>query len=162
MKVSKRRQRERKTDYLKRLKMLKSNKPRLVVRKTNKYIIVQYIISEEAKDLIKIGATSKQLLKQGWPESAKNSLKSIPASYLTGYLIGKKIINQKLKSPIIDMGMQRTIGKTKLYGFVKGVADSGVDIKIDEKTFPSEERIKGENMKNKVNIEEIKSKIDSK
>ena len=41
MKVSKRRRIEAKTDYAKRIKLLKSEKPRLVFRRTNKYIIAQ-------------------------------------------------------------------------------------------------------------------------
>ena len=36
--------------------------------------------------------------------------------------------------------------KTKTYAFMKGLIDSGVEIKFDKKKdiFPSEERIKGE------------------
>jgi len=52
MKINKRRKREYKTDYLKRIKFLKSNSPRVVFRKTNKYLIAQYTTSKEAKDKI--------------------------------------------------------------------------------------------------------------
>jgi len=68
MKVGKRRRREAKTDYAKRIRLLKSNSPRLVFRKTNKYLIAQYIVSKEAKDEIKLGGNSKELLKFGWPK----------------------------------------------------------------------------------------------
>ena len=42
MKTVKRRRHQRKTDYKKRIALLKSEKPRIVVRKTNKYILSQY------------------------------------------------------------------------------------------------------------------------
>ena len=160
MKTLKRRRREYKTDYLKRIKLLKSGKPRIVFRKTNKYVIAQYVTSNEARDKIEFGVSSKNLLKYGWPKESEGSLKSIPAGYLTGYLIGKQIIQKKLEAPIIDFGMLRTLNKTKVYGFLKGLIDSGIKIKCKEECFPSEERIKGEHLKNKISFEEIKSKID--
>ena len=160
MKTLKRRRREHKTDYLKRIKLLKSGKPRIVFRKTNKYIISQYVISEEARDKTKIEVNSKKLLKYGWPEESKGSLKSIPAAYFTGLLIGKKIIKERLETPIVDFGMIISLHKTRIYAFLKGLIDAGIKIKCNEENFPSEEKIKGENMKNRISFEEIKSKID--
>ena len=160
MKTLKRRRREYKTDYAKRIKLLKSGKPRVVFRRTNKYIIAQYVTSNEARDSVKFGVNSKQLLKYGWGEKNKGSLKSIPAAYLLGFLVGKKITKENLDTPIADFGMLRTIHKTKVYGFLKGLIDSGIDIKCDEKIFPSEEKIKGENLKQKIDIQKIKSEID--
>ena len=63
MKIAKRRRTQAKTDYAKRIKLLKSNKPRLVFRKTNQYILAQYVISENAKDKIVKGVSSVELLK---------------------------------------------------------------------------------------------------
>ncbi len=162
MKVPKRRRREAKTDYLKRLKLLKSKKPRLVFRKTNRYVIAQYVVSKEAKDKVVIGINSKKLLKFKWPEEKKSSLKSVPASYLTGYLIGKEINKQKLESPVIDIGMLRALHKSKIFAFIKGVIDAGIKLKYKKEIFPEDYRIKGEHLKNKINFEEIKSNIDSK
>jgi large subunit ribosomal protein L18 len=159
MKEQKRRRKENKTDYLKRLKLLKSEKPRIVFRKTNKYILAQYVVSKEAQDKVSFGITSNELTKYGWPESAKGSLKSITASYLTGYLIGKRIIKNKLTEPIIDLGMIPALHKSKTYAFIKGVIDSGIKISCKKEAFPEEARIKGEHLKNKIKFEEIKSKI---
>ena len=61
MKLPRRRRLESKTDYKSRLALLKSEKPRLVVRKTNRYIIVQIVSSEIAQDKILVGKTSKKL-----------------------------------------------------------------------------------------------------
>jgi len=160
MKIAKRRRRESKTDYVKRIKLLKSNSPRIAFRKTNRYLIAQYIVSKEAKDEIKLGTNSKELLKFGWPKEFSGSLKSISAAYLLGLLISKKIKEKKLEKPIVDFGMIKMIHKTKTYAFLKGLKDSGLDISCDDKFFPDESRLKGEHMKNKIPFEEIKSKIE--
>jgi len=164
MKTLKRRKLEGKTDYAKRLKLLKSNSPRLVFRKTNRYIIAQYITSKQAQDKIEIGITSKKLKELGWPDEFDGSLKSIPASYLTGLLMGREINKKKLKTPIVDFGMTRVISKNRGYAFLNGVVDAGVKIKCDEEQFPEKERISGKNMKEDFSkkFEEIKSKIEKK
>ena len=160
MKIQKRRRREGKTDYSNRIKLLKSGKPRIVFRKTNKYFLVQYVTSKEAQDKVELNFTSKELLEFGWPKEFNSELKSIPASYLTGFLTGKKIVQKKLEQPILDFGMIRMLHKTKVYGFLKGLIDSGIKISCKEEAFPEEARIKGESLKNKIPFEEIKSKLE--
>ncbi len=158
-KIDKRRRREGKTNYEKRIKMLKGNLPRLVFRKTNRYLIAQYVLSKEAKDKIILGINSKSLLKFGWPEKAKSGLKSVTASYLLGLLIGKKIKDKKIEDPIVDLGMIRNVHKSKTYGFLKGLIDAGIKIDYKEGIFPEENRLKGDHLKNKVDFEKIKSGI---
>ena len=162
MKIAKRRRRENKTDYQKRIKLLKGGSPRIIFRKTNKYLIIQYVISKEAKDKIILGINSKKLLKYNWPKELEGSLKSIPAAYLSGFLFGKQIIKEKLKKPIIDFGMHRTIHKTKPYAFLKGLIDSGIEIACPEKAFPEEERIQGKRLIEDFTkfFKEIKLKIE--
>ncbi len=160
MKVQKRRRRENKTDYLKRMKLLKGEKPRIIFRKTNRYVISEYVVSKEAQDKVIIGFDSRKLIGYGWPKNAEGSLKSITAAYLTGYLMGKTIIKQKLETPILDTGMTRVLHKNKVYAFLKGMVDAGIKIDCKEEFFPEEERINGEHLKNKVQFKEIKSKID--
>jgi large subunit ribosomal protein L18 len=159
-KVQKRRRREAKTDYLKRLKLLKSEKPRLVFRRTNKYVISQYIVSDEAHDKVVFGYTSIELLKHGWDKSALSGLKNLTASYFLGYLMGKTIQSKKLPQPILDFGMLQSLHKSRVYAFLEGIIDSGIPINCKEEAFPEPERIKGEHLKNKVDFEKIKSSID--
>src|SRR4030042_69410 len=132
MKKAKVRRNKNKTDYLKRLKFLKSRRPRIVFRKTNKYIISQYIESKEAQDSVKIEVNSKRLMTKGWPEEFKGSLKSVPASYFTGYMMGLAIKSGKKETPIVDFGMIRVLHQTKVYAFLKGLKDAGVEIECDE------------------------------
>jgi large subunit ribosomal protein L18 len=160
MRTQKRRRKENKTDYLKRLKLLKGEKPRIVFRKTNRFIISEYTVSKEAQDKVIVGMDSRKLNEYGWPKNAQGSLKSITASYLTGYLTGKTIIKQKLETPILDTGMNRMIHKNKIYAFLKGIIDAGININCEKKLFPDESRIKGQHLKNKIPFDEIKSKID--
>jgi large subunit ribosomal protein L18 len=162
MKIQKRRRREYKTDYLKRLKLLKSGKSRVVFRKTNKYVISQYVSSHEAQDKVEIETNSKELLKKGWPKDFEGSLKSIPASYLTGFLMATKIQKDKKDVPIVDLGMIKTIHKTKGFAFIKGLIEGGLKINCPEEAFPNQETIEGKNLKQDFskNFSEIKSKIE--
>jgi large subunit ribosomal protein L18 len=160
MKVDKRRRKENKTDYLKRMKLLKSGRARIVFRKTNKYIIAQLVQSSEAQDSVEFGITSKELMKHGWPEKAEGGLKSTTASYLTGFLFGKEILKLKNKNPIVDLGMYKMIHKSKIYAFLKGLIDAGLKIECEKECFPEEKRIEGVHMKHKVPFKEIKSKLE--
>jgi len=164
MKTLKRRKLEGRTDYGKRLKLLKSNSPRLVFRKTNRFIIAQYVTSKAAQDKIEIGMTSKKLKGFGWPDDFSGSLKSVPAAYLTGLLMGREINKKRLKAPIVDFGMIGVLSKNRGYAFLKGVVDAGVKIKCDEEQFPKEERLFGVHMREDFSekFKEIKSKIEKK
>jgi len=153
-----RRRIKRKTDYKARRALLEGNIPRLVVRKTNKYIITQIITSKEAQDAVICSANSKELQNYGFDSSFKN----IPAAYLTGYLIGLKAKKQKIKEAILDIGYQISTKGSKIYAALKGFADSGVKINYSEEIIPSEERIKGVHLKKKVDLEKIKKAIGEK
>ncbi|MEK6823524.1 MAG: 50S ribosomal protein L18 [Nanoarchaeota archaeon] len=157
MKTLKRRRKEYKTNYKKRFALLKSELPRIVFRKTNRYLIAQYVQSKNAQDKIIFGIDSRELIKYDWP--GKENIKSIPAAYLTGYLIGGKILLKKLEKPIIDLGMIRSIHKSKVYAFIKGLVDSGIKIECDKENFPDESKINGEHLKNKIPFDKIKLKI---
>lgn len=165
MKTIKRRRTEKKTDYKARLRLLKSSLPRIAIRKTNRYIIVQYIKSEEAQDKVLIGITSKDLLEYGWGKNKEGSLKSIPACYLTGLLLGKKINSlekNKSQDGILDLGLIKNIKKSRVYAVLSGLTDSGIRINHKENILPNEERIKGDHLKNKIDFDKIKNKIIGK
>jgi len=165
MKIKKRRRLRNKTDYKARTSFLKSEKSRVVFRKTNKYIIGQYIKSKEAQDSVITGVFSKDLMEYGWPEQLKGSLKSIPAAYLTGYLLGKNILEKQDKAEaILDIGLIRSLKKSRIYSFLKGVVDAGVKISGKQELFPDEKRIKGNHLKSTISeiFDKIKSSIDKK
>ena len=136
--------------------MLKSGIPRIVVRRTNKYFILQAVESHEAQDKVIATITSKELLSprdgpdgpnNGWDAKKSGSLKSIPAGYLTGLLFAKKLKSGKY---IVDLGMARTESGSRVFAVVKGLIDGGLDISANEEVFPSEERLSGEHLKEDV------------
>ncbi len=144
MRTIRRRRIEGKTDYKSRLNLLKSEKPRLVVRKTNRYITAQLVISDIAQDKIVAGLNSKALLSKGWPSELSGSLKSLGAAYLTGFLLGKLAIKSGIKEAILDMGMYRNIKNSRIYAVVKGAVDSGMEIPHNEDILPQMENIKND------------------
>jgi large subunit ribosomal protein L18 len=156
--TQKQRRRTGKTDYKLRLNLLKSNKPRIVIRRTNNYFIIQTVESQESQDKVTKTLTSKELLKNGWDAKAKGSLKSLPASYLIGKLFAKDLGKTEY---IMDLGMARTIAGNRLFALLKGLVDGGANINVNEKMFPSEERIKGEHLKDEVKtmISKVAEKI---
>ncbi|MEM4605517.1 MAG: 50S ribosomal protein L18 [Candidatus Pacearchaeota archaeon] len=156
--VPKKRRREGKTDYKLRLALLKSGKPRIVIRKKNKYIIIQEVESKEAQDFVLNSVSSKDLIKEGFPEKFAGSLKSLPACYLTGLLMAKKMKNKEI---ILDFGLNSNKYGGRLYSVVKGLIDGGIKINIDKKVFPSRERLEGEHLKEEVKREfnKLKEKL---
>ena len=156
MRTQKKRRREGKTDYKLRTGLLKSGVPRIVVRKTNKYIIVQLVESDESQDKIITGITSRDLLKKGWDKKYQGSLKSIPAAYLTGLMLAKKIKERKDEF-ILDMGMAIHLPGSRIYSAAKGLIDGSLNVKVSKKVFPSEERLKGEHLKPE--LKKIVSKV---
>ena len=133
-----RRRLERKTDYKARLALLKSGRPRLVIRKTNRYVIAQIIESDNVKDTVIFYSNSKDLLQKGWPKELSGSLKSLPAAYLTGLALGKKA-KDKVKLLVVDLGMYRNVHKSRIYAVVKGAIDSGLNVPAKSSVLPTEE-----------------------
>ena len=153
------RRREKKTNYAKRLAMIKSGKPRLVVRKTNTSVKVQLITYSKTGDVTVASTVSKELTGYGWKESQKN----MPAAYLTGLLCGTKA-TKKVNEAIADIGLHSPIHGSKIFAAVKGAIDAGIEIKVDEIALPKEDRLKGKHISDDVvkNFEETKEKIMKK
>ena len=144
MKILPRRRRlEAKTDYKTRLSLLDSNKPRLILRKTNRYIIAQVAISENAQDKVIASVNSKDLSAIGWYEENSGKLKSRAAAYLTGYMLGKKL-NGRISEAILDIGMHRNIHKSRLYAALRGALDSGLKVPHGSNALPPMEMIEGD------------------
>lgn len=146
MKLDKRRRLENKTNYNKRLKLLKGKDPRLVIRKTNKYITLQIVESKNALDKVIYFSSTKDLLKLGWPEEKKGSLKSLSAAYLAGLLLGKKAGSIKSRL-IVDTGLIPNTKGSRVYAAIKGATDSGLKIDYNKEVIPSMEKIEGKSHK---------------
>lgn len=138
-----------KTDYKRRLKLLSSDKPRLVVRRSLNYITTQIVKPDKKGDVVLAGLTSRQLKKLNWNFACDN----LPASYLTGLLIGKLSQKKKINEVILDSGLYQSTKGNKIYAVVKGAKDAGLNISVGEEVLPSEERIKGKHISDNVEKE---------
>jgi large subunit ribosomal protein L5e len=163
-----RRRREGKTDYFARRKMCQQDKSkyntpkyRLVVRRTNQYIICQIVYATIQGDRVMAAANSKELPTYG----IKAGFNNFAASYATGLLVARRLLNklgledsfegveecdgeefhiedeveeddrQPFKC-ILDVGLQRTTVGAKIFAAMKGAADAGLHIPHSNKRFP--------------------------
>lgn len=155
-----------KTDYRKRLELVKSRLPRIVVRKSLKNILVQLVEYGEKGDKIILSASTRELLKK---YNLGISRKNIPSSYLTGLLIGKKAIKKNIKKAIFDTGFYRNIKGSKIYAILKGCLDAGLEIPHDKEILPNNDRILGKHIQShlksnpktyKINIQDLGKHIN--
>jgi large subunit ribosomal protein L18 len=142
--VGYRRKREGKTHFKKRLELLKSGKDRLVIRKSNTGVTVQFISYQPDGDKVLCTFSSKKLDGFGWNYSKK----SLPACYLAGLAAGKQALAKGAKEAILDLGLQTPKKGSRLYATLKGVVDAGVSIPHNPDVFPSEKRLSGQHIAN--------------
>jgi large subunit ribosomal protein L18 len=140
--VQYRRKREGRTDYKKRLEMLKSRKARLVIRLSNKRVLAQIVQYMEEGDKVLATADSNDLKEFGWKYSGKN----LPAAYLTAYLCAKRSIAAGNNDAVLDIGLHPSIKGSKIYSALKGAVDAGLNVPKDDSIIPEEKRISGENI----------------
>ena len=152
-KVPFRRRKEGKTNYKKRLSMLKSGTPRLVARRTNKYVIVQLIEYLDKGDKTIAHANSRELEKFGW----KAGKKSVPAAYLTGLLAGSRAKKANVENAILDIGFAIPKRKGWWASTLKGAIDAGLKIPAGEEAIPDENRIKGKHIEDFAKVSKGKS-----
>lgn len=126
-----------KTDYAKRLALVRSKKTRFVVRKTNTRIIAQAVQFELKGDKTIASVDSRDLIKYGF-----YGTNNTPSAYLVGYLLGKKI-GSKAKEGVLDMGRKTATQGSVIFACVKGINDAGVKIPIGSSAVPKEERLNG-------------------
>jgi len=156
--VKPRRRREGRTDYRKRLRLLKSRKIRMVVRKSLKNTQIQFVEYKEQGDNILAVANSQELVnKYKW----KYSTSSTPAAYLTGVLAGKRAKDKGVKECVLDTGRHVPVTGSKIFASLKGALDAGVDCSCDEEKIPSEDRLMGKHLDQNIMpaVNDLKTKI---
>ncbi len=134
-----------KTDYQKRLRLLTSKKPRLVVRRSLKYISAQIVQFAKEGDKTLATASSQELKKHGWKFACDN----LPAAYLTGLIIGKKAKEKKISEVVLDSGLYTSTKGSRIYAVAKGAIDAGLKVPVGADVFPTEDRISGKHVADK-------------
>ena len=135
--------------------MLIGKKDFITIQVSNENIQVQIHKPDITGDKVLASAHSRFLLNKNW----KGSRKNIPASYLTGYLTGKKAIAKGITNAIVYTGTRKFT--QRMAAAVKGIIDSGLEVPASSDSFPIDQRINGEHLKIKNDIIAIKSQIDS-
>lgn len=157
--VTFKRKREGKTDYNKRIKLLASNKPRLVIRKSLKNITAQIVEYGTNGDKVTVSAHSRELIKMGW----KGYRRNLPAAYLVGLLCGVRAKQKGITEAVLDLGLYKSVKGSIFYAALKGVLDAGVNVPHDDSVVPPEDRLVGAHTKNpdeaKKSYEKVKHSI---
>ena len=141
-KVPMRRRREARTNYHQRLRLLKSGKPRLVARKSNRHVRAQLILTGPQGDQTIASATSEDLAEYGWEAPTGN----LPAAYLTGLLAGKRAVEAGLESAVLDIGLNTATPGNKVFAVQEGVIDAGLEVPHNDEVFAEWARTRGEHI----------------
>ena len=161
------RRRQGKTDYYARKRLItqaknKYNAPkyRLVVRFTNRDIIMQVVTSEISGDKIFASAYSHELRAYG----ITHGLTNWAAAYATGLLIARRVLKKlgldeefpgveeadgeyqlteaaetterRPFKAFLDVGLHRTSTGARVFGAMKGASDGGILVPHSESRFP--------------------------
>ncbi|MCR4368329.1 MAG: 50S ribosomal protein L18 [archaeon] len=157
-KVKFRRRRDFKTNYTKRLALLKSGKARLVVRKTNAGMVCEVTEYKPLGDMVKAFQSASSLKKLGWKANTGN----IPSAYLCGYACAKKALKAGVTEAVLDIGLATPIHGGRIFAALKGAIDAGLSVPADAAVFPKEDRANGKHIgiETAKNLEEAKKTID--
>jgi len=139
-----RRKREGKTDYKHRAELLRSGKPRLIVRISLKNVRAQVARPAEGGDEILASAFSKELKEWDYKGAGSNT----PAAYLTGFVCGYRAKEEGIEECVLDIDRFVPTPESKIFAVLKGALDAGLYVPHDESVLPSEERCRGEHIAN--------------
>jgi large subunit ribosomal protein L18 len=114
----------------------------MVVRKTNRHIIIQLVASEMDGDRTLVAANSSELAQYGY----KGSMSSTPAAYLTGLLFAVKAKKAQYSSAVLDIGLNRATRGARVFAALKGAVDAGLIVPHGKEILPDDSRIKGEHI----------------
>jgi len=141
-KVPMRRRREVRTDYHQRLRLLKSGKPRLVARKSNRHVTAQLILPGPDGDDTLAAAHSSDLEAYGWEAPTGN----LPAAYLTGLLAGQRAVEAGLEEAVLDIGLNTATPGSKVFAIQEGAIDAGLEIPHNDAVLAEWPRNRGEHI----------------
>lgn len=156
-----RRRRSGETDYHRRSRLLRARKPRAVVRVSNTQITCQLVNYLASGDEVLVNVNGNTLVKKyAWPESS--SRKSLPASYLVGYAMGKAASAAGHEEAVLDIGLAASTPGSRIFAALKGMVDAGMDIPHGESALPDEGRLNGAHISEDVaaQVEGTRKKIE--
>ncbi len=147
-KVPFKRRQEGRTDYGQRLSLLKSGRPRLVVRRSNSNTQVQLVVQGDQGDDTLAHAHTSELEDYGWTPPTGN----LPAAYLAGYLAGVRALEHH-EEAVLDLGLNHVTPQNRIFAALKGAVDAGLDVPHGDDVLPEWERVRGEHIAEGVEYE---------
>jgi large subunit ribosomal protein L18 len=151
-----RRRREGKTNFAKRLALAKSGKTRMVVRRSNKGILVQFIDFDPRGDRTLLTVSGAHLTKlYNWP-----SKRNVWTAYLAGLMAGKMAHKKGIKEFVLDMGMYVPSKGSVVFAAQKGASDAGLSTILDKEKMP-EGKLSDPPERYKSMFNEVKTKINA-
>ncbi|HEV8359782.1 MAG TPA: 50S ribosomal protein L18 [Candidatus Thermoplasmatota archaeon] len=153
-----RRRREGRTDYRRRVALLKGRQPRVVVRRSLSNVRVQVVAFDPKGDKVLASADGRELAKLGLQGT---SGKSVPAAYLTGVLAGQRAKQAGIRQAVLDLGRHTPNAGGRIFAALKGVLDAGLEVPHDEGVLPADERLKGQHIEgfDSNQVETVKQRI---
>ncbi|MEM2948374.1 MAG: 50S ribosomal protein L18 [Candidatus Anstonellales archaeon] len=135
-----RRRRIGRTRYKKRFALLRSSKPRFVVRKKNRDVIVQIVDFGYEGDRVLVTVNGKTIAKQfNWP-----SRRNMPTAYLIGLYAAKLAKQKGVTEAVPDIGLHSPTKGSIVFGAIKGAIDGGLKMNMNMEISP--ERISGKHV----------------
>lgn len=136
------RRRLNKTNYRKRLALVKTGVPRAVIRKSLMHTRVDIVEYRPSGDRVISHGCTVELRKFGW----KGPTGNIPSAYLAGYMSGVRAKKSGVNRVYVDIGLQKPVKGGRLMAAVKGLLDAGIDIPVDEDMLPDKKHLNGEHL----------------
>ena len=140
--VPMRRRREARTDYHQRLRLLKSGKPRLVARTSNRQVRAQLVATGPQGDETLVSARATDLREYGWEAPLGN----LPAAYLTGLLAGLRAVDAGVEEAVLDIGLASPTPGSKVFAVQEGAIDAGLEVPHNDSVLADWERTRGEHI----------------
>jgi large subunit ribosomal protein L18 len=134
------RNRQRKTNFRKRAALLLSRSSFIVAKISDQNISSQVLKPMINGDIVICSAHSRELRKYGW----KGSMNSLPACFLTGFLLGKKSVANAMNNAILYTGTDSFT--SRVAACLKGIVAAGVNVPVSQENLPIDDRINGKHI----------------
>jgi len=112
-------------------------------------------------DKVALNVTGSDLVKKfSWPDNM--SKKSVPASYLVGYALGKAALAAGHEDAVLDIGLAASTPGGRVFAALRGMVEAGLNVPHSEEILPDDDRVNGAHIDDSVAsaIETTKSSIE--
>lgn len=129
-----RRRRDGTTDFCKRLALVKSGSTRMVVRRSNRNVRIQFVEFDPKGDRTILTVDGLALAGQlKWP-----SKRNVWTAYLVGMYAGVEAAKKGVKEFVLDIGRYTPSKGNLVFAAMKGAVDAGLKTSYSEDMVPTQ------------------------